>query len=107
MSSNTSHSLKEKERFNLSNFPESICRDMRIGWRRLIMKPGFTFLVVLSLGPGIGADTVIFSVIDVLRPVAVPHPGDIVTIDTAASHVTRFGDSSYLDYVDSIDHGSN
>jgi hypothetical protein len=89
MSSNTSHSLKEKETFNLSNFLESVWRDMRIGLRSLIMKPGFTFLVVLSLGLGIGANTVIFSVIDgiLLRPVAVPHPGDIVTIDTAASHV--------------------
>jgi predicted permease len=102
MSSNTSHSLTEKETFNLSNFLESVWRDMRIGLRSLIMKPGFTFLVVLSLGLGIGANTVIFSVIDgiLLRPVAVPHPGDIVTIDTAASHVTRFGDSSYLDYLD-------
>jgi len=69
MSSNTSHSLKEKETFNLSNFLESVCRDMRIGLRSLIMKPGFTFLVVLSLGLGIGANTVIFSVIDgILTP---------------------------------------
>ena len=102
MSSKTSHSLKEKKTFNLSTFLESVWWDMRIGLRSLIMKPGFTFLVVLSLGLGIGANTVIFSVIDgiLLRPVAVPHPGDIVTIDTAASHVTRFGDSSYLDYLD-------
>jgi hypothetical protein len=59
---------------------------MRIALRSLIRKPGFTFLVVLSLGLGIGANTVIFSVIDgiLLRPVAVPHPGNIVTIDTAA-----------------------
>ena len=98
----SSHSLNEKKTFNLSTFLESVWWDMRIGLRSLIMKPGFTFLVVLSLGLGIGANTVIFSVIDgiLLRPVAVPHPGDIVTIDTAASHVTRFGDSSYLDYLD-------
>jgi predicted permease len=98
----SSHSLKEKKTFNLSTFLEGVWWDMRIGLRSLIMKPGFTFLVVLSLGLGIGANTVIFSVIDgiLLRPVAVPHPSDIVTIDTAASHVTRFGDSSYLDYLD-------
>jgi predicted permease len=64
--------------------------------------PGFTAMVVLSLGLGIGANTAIFSFIDgiLLRPVAIPHAGDLVTLDTAASRVTAFGDSSYPDYVD-------
>src|SRR5579864_846652 len=102
MPSNTCHSLKEEEVFNLLNLLESVWWDLRIDLRSLIMKPGFTFLVVLSLGLGIGANTVIFSVIDgiLLRPVAIPHANDLVTIDTAASHVTKFGDSSYLDYLD-------
>ena len=57
---------------------------------------------MLCLGLGIGANSVVFSVIDgiLLRPLAVPHPGDVVTFDTAASHVTTFGDTSYPDYAD-------
>ena len=96
-------SLDEKSNpFSFTSFVESIWRDARVSLRSLMMKPGFTFLVVLSMGLGIAANTVIFSVIDgiLLRPAAIPHPDDLVTIDTAASHVTKFGDSSYLDYVD-------
>ncbi len=102
MSQNASRPLEENTSFSLSNFLVSVWRDLRVSVRSLIMKPGFTLLVVLSLGLGIGANTAIFSVIDgvLLRPVAIPHPDDLVTIDTAASRVTKFGDSSYLDYVD-------
>lgn len=81
---------------------ESIWRDLRVARRSLTKRPGFTFLVILALGLGIGANTVIFSFIDgiLLRPVSVPHASDLVTFDTAASHVTRFGDTSYPDYLD-------
>jgi predicted permease len=81
---------------------ENIQRDLRVALRSLIKKPGFTLLVILSLGLGIGANTVIFSFIDgiLLRPVAVPHAHDLLTFDTAASRVTKFGDTSYPDYLD-------
>lgn len=77
-------------------------RDLRVTLRGLVKRPVFTFLVILSLALGIGTTTVIFSLIDgiLLRPLPVPHPGEIVTVDTAASRLTRFGDTSYLDYVD-------
>src|ERR1700674_1950576 len=86
----------------LSLFMESVWRDLRIACRNLTTHPGFTVMVVLSLGLGIGANTAIFSFIDgiLLRPVAVPHASDLVTFDTAASRVTAFGDTSYPDYVD-------
>ncbi|HYL92961.1 MAG TPA: ABC transporter permease [Alphaproteobacteria bacterium] len=83
-------------------FMESVRRDVSVTLRSLVAKPGFTLLVVLSLGLGIGANTAIFSFMDgvLLRPISVPHPHDLATLDTAASRVTKFGDSSYLDYVD-------
>jgi predicted permease len=94
--------LEETHHFSLSLFLASVGRDLRVSLRSLVRTSGFTLMVVLSLGLGIGASTVIFGLVDgiVLRPVAVPHAGELVTIDTAASRVTKFGDSSYLDYVD-------
>src|SRR5215831_1731075 len=81
---------------------ETLYRDFRIGLRALAAAPGFSAVVILSLSLGIGASTVIFSIIDglILRPVAIPHAERLMTIDTAASRTTRLGDSSYLDYLD-------
>jgi macrolide transport system ATP-binding/permease protein len=95
-------SLEDGPQFTLPIFLESVWHDLRVTLRGLIAKPGFTFLVVLSLGLGIGASTVIFSLVDgiLLRPAAVPHASDLVTLDTAASRVTKFGDTSYPDYLD-------
>src|SRR6266851_917280 len=102
MSDDNKRSLEDSPRFSLALFLESVWRDLHVSLRSLVTKPGFTFLVVLSLGLGIGANTVIFSLIDgiLLRPAAVPHAGDLVTFDTAASRVTKFGDTSYPDYAD-------
>jgi predicted permease len=81
---------------------ETFWRDLRVAVRGLRKKPGFTIIVVLSLALGIGANTAIFSLIDaiVFRPMPVPHASEVIAIDTAASKLTRFGGSSYLDYVD-------
>ena len=92
--------MPEPTRFPV--FLENVWRDLRLAARGLIRAPGFTSLVVLSLALGIGANVLIFSVIDgiLLRPVAVPHAGNLVTFDTAASRATKFGDNSYQDYLD-------
>lgn len=89
-------------RFSLPLFLESIVRDFRVALRGVITRPGFTILVVLSLALGIGASTVIFSLVNgiLLRPAGVPRGVDVVTVDTAASRATKFGDSSYPDYAD-------
>lgn len=84
------------------SFFESLVRDLRFTFRSLRRKPGFTLIVVLSLALGIGANTAIFSVIDatLLRPLPIPHLENFVVIDVAASRVTQFGGSSYLDLQD-------
>jgi predicted permease len=83
---------------------ETSKRDLYRALRILVKRPAFTFLVVLSLALGIGATTVIFSLIDgiLLHPLPVPHSEEIVTVDTAASRLSRFGDTSYLDYLDFV-----
>ena len=81
---------------------DTLWRDLRFALRSLRKRPGFTIVVVLSLALGIGANTAIFSLVDgfIFRPLPVPNPGGLVTIDIAASRLTSFGASSYLDWVD-------
>jgi predicted permease len=83
-------------------FLDTLWRDLRFAFRGLRKRPGFAIVVVLSLALGIGANTAIFSLVDAItfRPLPVPNPGGLVTIDIAASRLTSFGASSYLDWVD-------
>src|SRR4029077_11794940 len=61
---------------------DSLGADLRYALRALRASPGFTFVAILSLTLGIGANTAIFSVTNalVLRSIPVSHPEELVRI---------------------------
>jgi predicted permease len=61
---------------------ETMLQDIRYGLRNFIRKPAFTIVALLTLALGIGANTVIFSVVDgvILRPFPYPDIDRLVAI---------------------------
>jgi predicted permease len=78
---------------------ESILSDIRFAFRKLLKSPGFALTAILTLAVGIGANVVVFSVLNgmLLRPTNVPHPQNLFEIGEG-----RYGDfdQSWPDYLD-------
>ncbi len=71
--------------------------DLLYGWRALRRAPGFTFVAALSLALGIGANTLVFSLLDstLLRPLNLPDSDRLVAIWTVpADNPDQLGTSS-------------
>lgn len=81
---------------------EQAGKDVVYGVRMLLQNPGFTVVAVLSLAIGIGANTVIFSLLNstLLRPLDYKEPGRLVAIWTVPkgrpNQLTTANMSSYL-----------
>ncbi len=81
------------------NFIEVLIQDVRYSLRVLRKSPGFTLTAVLTLALAIGANAVVFGVMDalILRPLNVPRPESLYGIEHASEHSMY---ESYPDYLD-------
>jgi predicted permease len=79
----------------------SLWRDLRIGVRVLLKRPGFTAIVVLALALGLGVNAVVFSLVNrhLVRPLPARDPGRLVAIQARGwSNPGQRSPVSYPDY---------
>jgi putative ABC transport system permease protein len=80
---------------------ETLFHDLRFGFRRLIKTPGFAVIAVLSLALGIGANTAVFSLVNLIlfRTLPVTNPQEVVSV-SAVGKDGQFDALSYPNYLD-------
>ena len=77
----------------------SLTQDIRFCLRKLRKSPGFALTAIITLALGVGANVVVFSVLNalVLRPLDVPDPHSLYQVSRLHS---GWDSQSYPDYVD-------
>jgi len=86
---------------------ETLFQDLRFGLRRLIKTPGFAVIAILSLALGIGANTAVFSLVNLIlfRPLPVADPGKVVSVSAVGKNgeMAAFSYPNYIDFRDRND----
>jgi predicted permease len=81
---------------------EDLWQDLRYALRTLRKRPGFAAVAILTLAVGIGATTIMFTVINgvLLKPLAFPESEKLVTL---REHTQNFGDPWGFSYPSFLD----
>jgi len=75
--------------------------DLKVALRQLRKSPGFTVTAIITLALGIGANAVVFSVLNalLLRPINVPRAENLYMVQRSFQKL-QVPSQSYLDYID-------
>ena len=98
--------LRRARRARWSERIRSISRDFAYATRSIRRSPGFSAAALATIALGIGANTIVFSLLNALliQPLDAARPGELVRVYTSQSHAIReerdrFGTSSWADYL--------
>jgi putative ABC transport system permease protein len=97
---------RRADRMRWSERFHSVVQDLRYAAKAMRRAPGFTAATVLTIALGIGANTIVFSLLNALlfQPLDARRPDELVRVYTSGSVVRddrdRFGASSFADYAD-------
>jgi putative ABC transport system permease protein len=83
----------------------TLSQDIRYAWRTLRKSPGFALVVIVSLALGIGANSLIYSVVDgiVLRPFPYPNADRLVAV--GVTYPARSGERSFIEAISPPEYG--
>jgi predicted permease len=80
---------------------DTILKDIRYAFRRMLRSPGFTIIALLSLAVGIGTNTAVFTLVEGFLFPTLPYEAPEELVDIYANHeIFAFSPLSYPDYLD-------